>query len=93
MNELDNRGSNFYLALYWAKALAEQAGDADLQKRFKEAAKQLEENESKIIEELNSAQGRPVDIGGYYHPDPELLKKEMQPSETFNKIIRDLLDK
>ncbi len=87
VHELDNRGSNFYLALYWAKALAEQTEDSDLKNRFKKVAIELEGNESKIIDELNSAQGRAVDMGGYYHPDPKLLTKEMRPSATFNTII------
>jgi len=85
--ELDNRGSNFYLALYWAKALAEQTKDPDLKNRFKDAAIELEGNESKIIDELNSAQDRTVDMGGYYHPDPKILEKEMRPSAAFNAII------
>ncbi len=87
VNELDNRGSNFYLALYWAKALAEQTTDSELQNRFKNAARELEVNESKIIDELNAAQGRPVDMGGYYHPDQKILEKEMRPSVTFNTVI------
>ena len=87
VHELDNRGSNFYLAFYWAKALAQQSNDSELKNRFKDVASALEINESKIIDELNSAQGRAVDMGGYYHPDPELLEKEMRPSTTFNAII------
>ena len=87
VGELDNRGSHFYLALYWAQALAEQTDDAQLQATFAGIAEELSANESIILEELNSAQGKPVDIGGYYHPDPALAAKAMRPSETFNRII------
>ncbi len=87
VNELDNRGSQFYLALYWAEALAEQAKDMDLQARFTKVAQQLADNEAKIVEELNAAQGDPVDIGGYYHPDAVLCAKAMRPSPTLNAII------
>ncbi|VAX17506.1 Isocitrate dehydrogenase [NADP]; Monomeric isocitrate dehydrogenase [NADP] [hydrothermal vent metagenome] len=88
--ELDNRGSHFYLALYWAQALAEQTEDTDLQARFSKAAKELADNETKIVEELNSVQGQPVDLGGYYHPDVEKTTKAMRPSATFNTIIEQL---
>jgi isocitrate dehydrogenase len=87
VHELDNRGSHFYLALYWAEALAEQTKDRDLQARFAKVARQLADNEAKIIEELNAAQGHAVDIGGYYHPDEALCAKAMRPSATFNKIV------
>jgi isocitrate dehydrogenase len=87
VNEIDNRGSSFYLALYWAESLAEQTKDADLAKRFGPVAKQLKENEAKINEELLAAQGHPTDIGGYYFPDLELTTKAMRPSPTFNAII------
>ncbi|MGB9701880.1 MAG: NADP-dependent isocitrate dehydrogenase [Candidatus Kapaibacteriota bacterium] len=87
VNEIDNRGSSFYLALYWAESLAEQTKDADLAKRFAPVAKQLKENEAKINEELLAAQGHPTDIGGYYFPDLELTTKAMRPSPTFNAII------
>jgi isocitrate dehydrogenase len=87
VGELDNRGSHFYLALYWAEALAEQGEDKELQAKFSPMAKQLRENEAKIVEELRQAQGRPVDIGGYYHPDPALAAKAMRPSPTFNAIL------
>jgi isocitrate dehydrogenase len=87
VNELDNRGSHFYLALYWAEALAEQTKDPELQARFAKVARQLADNEAKIIEELHAAQGKPVDIGGYYHPDDELCAQAMRPSATFNKIV------
>src|SRR5690606_11345875 len=85
--ELDNRGSHFYLALYWAQALAEQSDDTELQGRFSGLAKTLAEQEAKIVDELNSAQGTSVDIGGYYHPDRELLSKAMRPSATFNAAL------
>ena len=87
VNELDNRGSHFYLALYWAQALADQTKDANLQKQFSTLAEQLANNESKIIDELNSAQGSPVDIGGYYQPDPAKVESAMRPSETFNAAL------
>jgi isocitrate dehydrogenase len=87
VNEIDNRGSTFYLALYWAQTLAAQAKDAEMQARFTKVAKDLEENESKITEELLAAQGSPVDMGGYYMPDETLTEKQMRPSATFNAII------
>ncbi len=87
VNELDNRGSHYYLALYWAQALAEQTKDTDLQKRFARVAQELGDNEAKIMAELNAAQGRPVDIGGYYRPDPKLTAKAMRHSATFNAIV------
>lgn len=87
VNELDTRGSHFYLALYWAQALAEQDKDTDIQVRFAEVAKDLIENEEKIIDEMNSAQGQSVDIGGYYRPDTEKTEQAMRPSATFNAII------
>jgi isocitrate dehydrogenase len=87
VGEIDNRGSSFYLAMYWAQALAEQTKDEALKTRFAPVAKQLAENEAKIIAELLAAQGHPVDIGGYYFPDQELTAKAMRPSPTFNAII------
>ncbi|MDR6300788.1 NADP-dependent isocitrate dehydrogenase [Mesonia maritima] len=87
VNELDNRGSHFYLALYWAQALAAQQKDKDLQAEFSEIAKAMEENEKQIIQELNDAQGSPVDIKGYYKPEEALVYKEMRASKTLNKII------
>ncbi|MBI3609764.1 MAG: NADP-dependent isocitrate dehydrogenase [Nitrospirae bacterium] len=87
VGELDNRGSHFYLALYWAQALAEQTADKALQARFSKIAKELEKNEAKIVAELNAAQGKPVDLGGYYHPDKEKTTKAMRPSPTFNAIV------
>jgi isocitrate dehydrogenase len=85
--ELDNRGSHFYLAMYWAEALANQSEDLELKARFAPLAARLAENESKIVEELNAVQGRPVDIGGCYIPDPELAPRSMRPSPTFNSIL------
>ena len=85
--ELDNRGSHFYLALYWAQTLAEQNDDAELKARFAPVAKTLADNEAKIIAELNGAQGKPVDIGGYYHPNRELVSKAMRPSATLNSAL------
>jgi isocitrate dehydrogenase len=87
VGELDNRGSHFYLALYWAQALAEQTRDKDLQKRFAKVAKELGENETNIVAELNGAQGKPQDIGGYYHPNREKASKALRPSATFNAIV------
>ena len=87
VNELDNRGSTFCLTLYWAQALAAQTKDKSLQEMFAPIANQLQENEAAINEEMLSAQGKPVDIGGYYLPDTELLAKHMRPSKTFNSII------
>lgn len=87
VNELDNRGSAFYLAMYWAAALAEQDEDAVLADRFRPIAKALKENEAKISAELLVAQGQKVDIGGYYLPNPDKTEKAMRPSETFNRII------
>ena len=89
--ELDNRGSHFYLALYWAQALAEQTEDAALQAKFAPLAKTLSDNEQKIIGELNAVQGTSVDIGGYYHADPEKIKAAMRPSNTFNAALGDVL--
>ncbi len=87
VGEIDNRGSHFYLALYWAQALAAQSKDAELKVRFAKAAKQLEENEEKINKELIGAQGKPVEMGGYYHPDQEKTSRAMRPSAALNAII------
>ncbi len=87
VNEIDNRGSTFYLALYWAEALAAQDKDAEIKARFVKVAKELQENEAKIVAELLAAQGKPADIGGYYLPDPEKATQVMRPSPTFNAII------
>ncbi|NNF39744.1 MAG: NADP-dependent isocitrate dehydrogenase [Woeseiaceae bacterium] len=85
--ELDNRGSHFYLALYWAEALAEQSADAELQAFFAPLARALAENEARIVEELNSVQGASVDIGGYFFADPEKTKAVMRPSATLNELL------
>jgi isocitrate dehydrogenase len=85
--ELDNRGSHFYLALYWAQALAAQTEDKDLQAHFAPLAEALARNEQKIVEELKTVQGQPVDIGGYYRPDPAKTAAVMRPSATFNSAL------
>jgi len=87
VHELDTRGSHYYLALYWAQSLAAQKEDAGMADRFARIAGELEQNEDQILAELNRAQGRPVDIGGYYRPDPEKTARAMRPSSTFNTII------
>ena len=87
VNELDNRGSTFYLTFYWAQTLAEQAVDADLAKRFGAVAGALAENEDKIVAELNDSQGSPQSLGGYYRTDADLLSAAMCPSATLNAII------
>ncbi len=88
--ELDNRGSHFYLALYWAQELAGQTDDEQLAERFKPLAERLTAEEATIIEELSAVQGEPVDIGGYYRPDPDKVAAAMRPSETFNASLRTL---
>lgn len=85
--QLDNRGSQFYLTLYWAQALAAQKDDAELAARFAPLAKTLAANEQKIVEELNAVQGKPADIGGYYFPDRKKVSAVMRPSETFNAAL------
>ncbi len=85
--QIDNRGSHFYFAMYWAQALAGQTKDKELQARFAGVAKRLEENEAKINQELLGAQAKPMDIGGYYDPDPVKTSNAMRPSATFNAII------
>jgi len=87
VHELDNRGSHFYLALYWARALAAQTEDAELAARFAPVAEALTANEAKVLAELDAAQGAAVDIGGYYKPDERLGEEAMRPSETLNEII------
>ncbi|MHC8401757.1 NADP-dependent isocitrate dehydrogenase [Pseudomonas sp. MDT1-17] len=91
VGNIDNRGSHFYLALYWAQALAAQTEDAALQAQFGQLAKTLAENEATIVAELNAVQGKPVDIGGYYHASAELISKAMRPSNTFNTAIAALV--
>lgn len=87
VGELDNRGSHFYLALYWAEALASQQQDEDLKNHFTAVAENLQKNEERILQELNGIQGSPVDIGGYYKPDEQKTSKAMRPSETLNGIL------
>ncbi|MGA0850321.1 MAG: NADP-dependent isocitrate dehydrogenase, partial [Chthoniobacterales bacterium] len=87
LGTLDNRGSHFYLALYWAQALAAQNDDADLKKTFTSVAAELAANEEKIVAELAAVQGQPVELGGYYRPDNALASAAMRPSATFNRIL------
>jgi isocitrate dehydrogenase len=87
LGSIDNRGSHFYLAMYWAQALAEQNGNKELKEEFTPVAKAFIENEEKILSELNSVQGKQVDMGGYYAPDFEKTSCAMRPSKTLNAII------
>jgi len=91
VHEIDNRGSTFYLAMYWAQTLATQDADLELKARFDPVARQLADNETAITEELLAAQGEPADLGGYYYPDDEMAERQMRPSPTFNKIIDALM--
>jgi len=88
---LDNRGSHFYLAMYWAEALAEQHDDGALKDRFAALAEQLTEKEQVIVQALNAAQGKAVDMGGYFHADPIKLEKAMRPSAVFNAALAMLI--
>jgi isocitrate dehydrogenase len=88
---LDNKGGHFYLAMYWAEALAAQTKDAGLQAKFAPIAKAMQENEAKIVSEYNDAQGTKVDIGGYYRLDEEKTSKALRPSKTFNDILAELV--
>ncbi|MCK5667301.1 MAG: NADP-dependent isocitrate dehydrogenase, partial [Thiotrichaceae bacterium] len=85
--ELDNRGSHFYLTLYWAQELAQQSADSELKSYFSVIAGELSHNEQSIIDELNSVQGQSVELNGYYHPEILLGKQFMRPSTTFNAIV------
>ncbi|MGW0375085.1 NADP-dependent isocitrate dehydrogenase, partial [Streptomyces coeruleorubidus] len=87
---IDNRGSHFYLSLYWAQELARQTDDADLAKAFGPIAETLAANEQKIVDELNAVQGKPADIGGYYQPDPAKAAEVMRPSATWNEALASL---
>ncbi len=87
VGQIDNRGSHFYLAMYWARALADQTRDAELRATFAPVARDLEEHEAAIVAELNGVQGKPVDIGGYYRPDPAQTARAMRPSGTFNAVV------
>ena len=88
VNELDNRGSHFYLALYWAQELAAQSKDSDLADHFKKLAKDLADNEEKITKELIEVQGKSMDLGGYYLPDADKVEAAMRPSKTLNEILK-----
>src|SRR6185369_12491332 len=90
--ELDNRGSQFYLAMYWAQELAEQTEDKELADHFAKLAKALSENEDTIVSELAEVQGGPVDIGGYYYPDREKTTAVMRPSKTLNETLESVTD-
>jgi isocitrate dehydrogenase len=90
VGELDNRGSHFYLALYWAQALAAQSDNADLKATFGAIAKTLTSGEADIVDELNGIQGKPVELGGYYKPDPALCASAMCPSKLFNQALASL---
>jgi isocitrate dehydrogenase len=87
VNELDNRGSHFYLAMCWTHELADQMDDIELKTLFAKVAKVLAENETRIIDEINKSQGLKVELGGYYKPDDELANRAMRPSQTFNAVI------
>jgi len=87
LGQIDNRGSHFYLALYWAQALAAQTRDKELQARFAKVATQLGDSEAKIAQDLLDAQGKPMDIGGYYDPDPVKTSNAMRPCASFNAIV------
>jgi len=91
VGELDNRGSHFYLTLYWAQALAAQSDDGELKTAFTALAQTLADNEDQIVDELNNAQGKAEDIGGYYHPDYATITKAMRPSATFNAALDNLV--
>ena len=90
VGELDNRGSHFYLALYWAQELAQQTEDPELADRFRPLAERLSADERKIVDELSAVQGQPVEVGGYYHPDLELVADAMRPSATLNAALEQL---
>jgi isocitrate dehydrogenase len=90
VGELDNRGSHFYLTLYWANALAQQNENLELKSKFTPISEALSMNETRILEELNAAQGKPVDVGGYYAMDARLTENAMRPSKTFNALIENL---
>jgi isocitrate dehydrogenase len=90
VGEIDNRGSHFYLALYWAEALAGQNEDEALREQFKPVARNMESQAAAIIEELNEIQGKPVDIGGYYKPDANKVERAMRPNERLNQIVNQI---
>jgi isocitrate dehydrogenase len=88
VNELDNRGSHFYLAMYWAQELANQSEDTDLKAKFTPIAAKLTENEDTIVKELNEVQGKPAPLGGYYNAPEKNINGVMRPSETFNSVLK-----
>ena len=90
VNEIDNRGSHFYLTLYWAEALSEQSENTDLQSQFSSLADSLRANEEKIAQELIEAQGKPINLDGYYLPSDELAAAAMRPSDSFNESLASL---
>jgi isocitrate dehydrogenase len=90
LGTIDNRGSHFYLCLYWAQALAAQTTDSALAATFKPVALELSASEAKIVSELSSVQGKPADVGGYYHPDDKLASSALRPSATLNTIVAKL---
>lgn len=90
VGELDTRGSHFYLAYYWVKALAEQTSNAEIKAKFEPIYVELKANEDKIVKELNDAQGKKIDVGGYYFMDSDKLAKVMRPSKTLNSILAKL---
>ena len=90
VNELDTRGSHYYLALYWAETLSQQSQDAELRTHFSKVHDELSSNQELILEELTAAQGNPADVGGYYHPNPDQASKAMRPSSTFNDIVESI---
>jgi isocitrate dehydrogenase len=92
VQELDNRGTHFYLAMYWAQALAEQDENLELKAKFGNFAQQLSEHETAILAELNGAQGGSIDLGGYYHPDMEKVIQAMRSSAVFNNVIVQLAE-
>lgn len=90
LGQIDNRGSHFYLAMYWAEALANQTKNADLADRFKPVFEAMSSNEDTINEELIGVQGNPVEINGYFKPDTDLVDEAMRPSKTLNKILAEV---
>jgi isocitrate dehydrogenase len=90
LGSIDNRGSHFYLALYWAQELARQTDDPEIAAAFKELAETLADKEPVIVKELLAVQGKPADVGGYYLPDPEKATAVMRPSKTFNDALKEL---
>jgi isocitrate dehydrogenase len=90
VGELDNRGSHFYLALYWAHELAQQDRDVEIGQRLAPLAERLAAGEEQIVQELTEVQGSPADIGGYYRPDPERMAAAMRPSATLNNAIEEM---